>query len=280
VIATNTALYAVLPVALIAGRCQSLIEGGSIDWAHWRLLYQLALCSLLLAATVVDFADYVIPDAITVTGALLGILGAFGISNLQMIPVWVDWNQWAPDVGPFIPGWIKQHHHWHGLAWSVTGLVVGGVLTWLARAVSQRMLGVEALGLGDVTLMAMIGSFVGWQPVICVFLIAPLCGVFVGVALQFTKGRRALPYGPCLAAATIVVLFTWRPIWERTRDLFGHWPTLVGMGLLVIGGMAVLLGIVRLYRSIPVGRRSGAQDEVSEAQPAPGKEPGAETPQE
>jgi hypothetical protein len=64
-----------------------------------------------------------------------------------------------------------------------------------------------------------------------------------------------LPYGPCLAAAAVLVLFTWRALWTRTRDLFGHPPTLAGLAVLVIGGMALLLGLLRLYRSIPVARR-------------------------
>lgn len=275
IVAVNGLLWGALPVAMIAGRCQSLIEGGSIDWAHWRLLYQLILMSLLLTATVVDFDQYVIPDAITVPGVILGVGAAFAVSNLQIIPVWVDWNQWVPDVGPFIPKWIKNHHHWHGLIWSVAGLVAGATLTWMARIVSQSILGVEALGLGDVTLMGMIGSFIGWQGVLCVFLIAPACGLLVGLMMRFTKGRRAMPYGPCLAAATIVVLFNWRVIWERTRDLFGHWPTLLGMVVLVIGGMALLLGLLRLYRSIPVARRTRdsamrsfpRKDSGSDAQP-------------
>jgi hypothetical protein len=153
---------------------------------------------------------------------VLGVVGAFAISNMQLIPVWVDWNHWAPDIGPEIPQWIRTSHHWHGLVWSLTGMVVGAGLTWLARIVSDWALGLEALGLGDVTLMGMIGSFLGWQPVVCVFLIAPLCGVVVALLLRFAQGRRALPYGPCLACAAVVVLFTWRAIWERTRELFGH----------------------------------------------------------
>jgi leader peptidase (prepilin peptidase)/N-methyltransferase len=117
--------------------------------------------------------------------------------------------------------------------------------------------------------MAMIGSFLGWQPVVCVFLIAPLCGVVVALALRFAQGRRALPYGPCLACAAVVVLFTWRMIWERTRELFGHPPTLAGLAVLIIGGMTALLGIVRLYRSIPVGQRRRS----AESQPQPAEPP-------
>ncbi len=48
----------------------------------------------------------------------------------------------------------------------MTGLIAGGGLTWILRLVSSVLLGQEALGFGDVTLMAMIGSFVGWQPIL------------------------------------------------------------------------------------------------------------------
>ncbi len=264
ILVTSVVLTAALPVAVIAGRCQSLIEGGSIDWAQWRVMYHLVFVALLIAATVVDLDQYIIPDEITATGTILAVIGAFAISNMQLIPVWVDWNHWLPDVGPAIPGWIKQSHHWHGLVWSLVGMIVGAGLTWLARFVSQAVLGVEALGLGDVTLMAMIGGFMGWQPVVCVFLIAPVCGLLVGLLLQFTVGRKALPYGPCLAAAAVIVLFTWRLIWERTRDLFGHVPTLIGLAILLIGGMAALLGLLRLYRAIPVARRHSTTDDVAD----------------
>jgi len=250
-----TAAGALLPVAVIGWQCQSLVEGGSIDWVQWRLPYHLALLLFLLAATLIDLDCYLIPDAVTLGGAVVGFLGAGLISNLQLIPLWVDWNAWQIDVGPAIPTWIRQHHHLHGFAWSLVGAGVGATLTLLARWVSQGVLGVESLGFGDVTLMLMIGSFLGWQPVVCVFLLAPVCGVVVALLLQFSSGRRALPYGPCLAAAAVLVLLTWKAIWLRTRDLFGHPPTLAGLALLVIGGMALLLGLLRLYRAIPVARR-------------------------
>lgn len=256
VVAATVALYTGLVLAVIQGNCQSLVEGGSIDWAHWRLLYHDALLGLLLVATVIDFDQYLIPDDITVTGTLLGIVGATLVGNLQLMQVWVDWNNADPILGPYIPEWIKLHPHWHGLAWSLAGMATGAGITWLARVVSQTVLGVEALGFGDVTLMAMIGSFLGWQPVVFVFLLAPMCGIVIAVASSLLQGRRALPYGPYLSAATVVVLFTWRWLWKPTRDVFGHLPTLAALGILVTAGLAALLGLLRLYRSIPVTRRT------------------------
>ena len=180
------------------------------------------------------------------------------LGNMQLMPVWVDWNRWHPIEGPYIPEWIKLHPHWHGLAFSLAGLATGAGITWLARLTSQWVLRMEALGFGDVTLMAMIGSFLGWQPVIFVFMLAPLCGIVVAVTLRLFCGRIAVPYGPFLSAATLLVLLTWRWLWRPTREVFGHWPTLLGLGIGLIVGMATLLGLLRLYRSIPVERRTAA----------------------
>lgn len=248
-------LYAGLVVAVIHGHCQWITEGGSIDWGHWRLLYHYALIALLVAATTIDYDQYLIPDQITIPGTILGVAAATCVGNMQLMQVWVDWNQLHPIEGPYIPLWIKHHPYLHGLAFSVSGLVAGAGITWLARAVSQWVLGVEALGFGDVTLMAMIGSFLGWQPVICVFLLAPLCGSLIAVTLRLISGRRALPYGPYLSLSAVIVLLNWRLLWERTREIFGHWPTLLALVGGVIVGMALLLGLLRVYRAIPVETR-------------------------
>ena len=261
VVLTTGALFAVLVLAVMRGQqgCQWVTEGGSINWGHWRLLYHYALIAFLLAATTVDFDQYLIPDQITLSGAIVGIAAATCLGNMQLMQIWVDWNQVDPIEGPYIPEWIKFHPHWHGLAHSLAGLATGAGITWLARLISKWVLGIEALGFGDVTLMAMIGSFLGWQPVIFVFLLAPLCGIVVAVTLRLLHGRIVIPYGPFLSAATILVLLTWRRLWTSTREVFGHWPTLLGLGIGIVLALAVLLGLLRLYRSIPVERRSASR---------------------
>ena len=189
----------------------------------------------------------------------MGVGAAACIGNLHLMPAWVDWNQADPIHGPYIPEWIKSHPHWHGVVFSLAGLVVGAGITWLARTISRLILGMEALGFGDVTLMAMIGSFLGWQPVVFVFLLAPVCGIVVAITLRLAKQRRVLPYGPFLSAAAVLVLCTWRWLWTPTREIFGHWPTLMGLAVVVTGGMAGLLGMLRLYRAIPVERREAGK---------------------
>jgi leader peptidase (prepilin peptidase) / N-methyltransferase len=253
---STAAIFTGLILAVTHARCQWITEGGSINWGHWRLLYHDTLLALLIVATAIDLDQYLIPDEMTVPGVLVGIGVATCLGNMHLIPIWVDWNHLHPIEGPYIPEWIKSHPHWHGLAFSLAGLATGAGVTWLARSISRWVLGTEALGFGDVTLMAMIGSFLGWQPIAVVFLLAPVCGIAIAIGVRLTQGRIVLPYGPFLSAASLVVLLSWRWIWTATRELFGHGPTLAGLGLGIVGGMALLLGLLRLYRAIPVERRT------------------------
>lgn len=262
-IAATTLLFPALAAAMLHGQSQSLVEGGSIDWFQWRLPYYFLLVTLLTVTTAIDFDQYLIPDDITLVGLLIGVSWATLFGNMHAVPLWIDWGQVHPILGPYIPDWLKHHPHWHGFAFSVAGIVTGAGVTWIARTVSQLVLGVEALGFGDVTLMGMIGSFLGWQPVLFVFLLAPLCGLVIGLSCKVLYGRRAIPYGPYLAVAAVIVLFTWRWLWLPTREVFGHGPTLVGLGGLMIASLAALLGLLRLYRSIPVTRRAVADAHIS-----------------
>ena len=65
----------------------------------------------------------------------------------------------------------------------------------------------EALGIGDIYLMAMIGALVGWKGVVLVFFIAPMPGAVIGILYKvFTKDSE-IPYGPFLIFATLLLLY-------------------------------------------------------------------------
>ncbi len=88
------------------------------------------------------------------------------------------------------------------------GYLIGGGIVWLFRILGSLGFGKEAIGLGDVHLMAAVGAVLGWiDPILAFFGAA-----FVGIALQLIKVlsggriRRAMAYGPCLAIATVLVI--------------------------------------------------------------------------
>ena len=244
--------------AMILGGCQQIPYVAPDAAGRWgRVFYHGVLVALMLAATWYDLRHTEIPDGITVPGMLIGLGCATLSGDLQMIHLWMDWNPVAEHLhggDVVIPEWIREHRHWHGLAWSAAGLACGGGLTWLVRSVSGLVLGREALGLGDVTLMAMIGSFVGWQPVLFIFLLAPFCGLVVGLLARVLTNRPFVPYGPFLAAAASVVLLAWRWIWLfppnsprggfAVRNLFGDAISLAILGGTALAAFCLLLVVV------------------------------------
>ena len=278
--------------AMLTWKCQETpVVRPSEIWWYWRIGYHLVLVALLVAATATDLRAYLIPDFITASGFILGVTLAFLSGDLQIEHVWVDWNQEIPQLQQaYIPSWIALHPHLHGLAWSLAGAFVAAGGTWLIRAVSSFVMGRESMGLGDVTLMAMIGSFIGWQPVVMVLLFAPLCAI-VGMAAAFglralrsamaapsdrEAARPYLPFGPFLCLATYIVLCTWRWLWMwelplgRTtgpfsvRKLFGDWLSLAIIAGATIAGLTILLVLRRAYQKIPVTRRTSGTEEHRE----------------
>jgi leader peptidase (prepilin peptidase) / N-methyltransferase len=217
-----------------------------------RLAYHLLLIGFIAIAIIVDLDCYLIPDSITFAGTILGIGLAVAWPEMQLVHLWVDWNEQIPYLqGPYIPAWLDQYRTLHALSWTLTGALVGAGLTLIVRFISQLCLGTEAMGLGDVTLMAMIGSFIGWQPVVCAFAIAPLTGLIQAALLKVIFGRAIVPYGPCLGIAAIVVLFSWRNLWLATRTVFGDPISLLLLTSIALVSLVVLLFLLRLYRSIP-----------------------------
>ena len=138
---------------------------------------------------------------------------------------------------------------WRGLYSALIGLGVGGGLVWYVRCIGQWVLRQEAMGFGDVTLMAMLGVWFGWQGAVVIFLFAPLFGLIFGILMVVVQ-KRPMPYGPFLAMVATGLLLQWREIWrflEPTLLLFTRTEiALVGGGMLLL--MGPLLWIVRTVR--------------------------------
>ncbi|MEZ6122749.1 MAG: A24 family peptidase [Planctomycetaceae bacterium] len=238
--------------------CQGIHEvrpEAALLWS--RLPLHLALLFLLWVAVLTDLLDYVIPDEVIWSGIGVAVVSAFVSGELQMVHIWVNWDEAVVSLsGPWLPEWMKHHQHLHGLAWSLTGAFVGATLIWLLRWLSGRILGYPALGLGDVTLMAMIGAFLGWQPAVLVIALAPLTGIVIGLGVRLVSDRSFVAYGPWLACSAFVVMCSWRFLWAEPlmlRNIFGHWPSLLILAAICYGSLIILLTGLRLFRRIPTG---------------------------
>ena len=132
---------------------------------------------------------------------------------------------------------------WQGLLTALSGLAAGGGIIWTVRIVGTATLRREAMGFGDVTLMAMIGTFVGWQSCLVIFFLAPVAGLIVGVIqLALSRGPE-IPYGPFLCLATIVTLVAWSPIWDWGWPIFSMGWTLAAILAACMALMALMLGL-------------------------------------
>ncbi len=63
-----------------------------------------------------------------------------------------------------------------GLFTALLGLVGSGGIVWAVRLIGTAALRREAMGFGDVTLMMMVGTFLGWQACLIAFFISPFAG--------------------------------------------------------------------------------------------------------
>jgi prepilin signal peptidase PulO-like enzyme (type II secretory pathway) len=127
------------------------------------------------------------------------------------------------------------------VASALIGIVAGMVLIWGFRLIARSVLGIEAMGFGDVTLMGMIGGFLGWQPCLLIVFAAPFIGLIYGIVLWILGRGQALPYGPflCLAAAGLVI--AWHSVWQSTADVFSLGLAVISVCMFVI---FVLFGVL------------------------------------
>ena len=166
---------------LLRGRCAGcglpislqypLIELGTAliwAWFAWRLGLSLAALSsavfatLLLGIAMTDALEYIIPHEFTYGGMALGLLFSL------------------PD-GPV------------ALVASVQGMIFGAGILYLVGSVGGFLAGRDAMGGGDVAMMAMIGAFLGWESVCVTIFLGSCIGVLLHLAALAMGKRRATP---------------------------------------------------------------------------------------
>ncbi|MFP3938597.1 MAG: prepilin peptidase [Phycisphaerae bacterium] len=121
---------------------------------------------------------------------------------VQHIPAVGD--PWEKAVSAESGGWFAPHAA--GFTASLAGLLVGGAWIWGTRILGTLGFGKEAMGLGDVHIMAAVGAVTGWIVPSLTFFVAPFFGLLWALYLLARRRQRELPYGPWLAAATVAVM--------------------------------------------------------------------------
>jgi leader peptidase (prepilin peptidase)/N-methyltransferase len=252
---TWSCLYAPTGPQTIPGLDGGLYPISPTVFVHLRFLFHMVLIEALLVASFIDFDLRIIPDGSTVPAMIFGFLAAVGIGRMNLVPVYSqnphllsDFAIFAPQwLHPLlksttaVPAWCSRFPHLHGLAVAVAGFLVGGGIVWLVRILGQWVLRRESMGFGDVILMAMVGTFLGWQPVVAAFFIAPVCALVTVICTAFARRDQYIPYGPYLSLGTLVTILTWRWIWGAFQRMFELGPLLVPLVLFMVVFMSLLL---------------------------------------
>jgi leader peptidase (prepilin peptidase)/N-methyltransferase len=163
---------------------------------HQTLFFsmQAYLCSALIACTFIDLEFQILPDEITLSGILIGLIcgAAFPAIHGSGLPA-IDWN-------PHLVGGVA----------SLLGAILGAGSTYTVRVVGSILYKQEAMGLGDVKFMAFLGAFLGWKGILLTFLLGCFAGALFGVGYLVVKGRLRgvqVPFGPFLALGAVLVIF-------------------------------------------------------------------------
>jgi prepilin signal peptidase PulO-like enzyme (type II secretory pathway) len=153
-------------------------------------------------------------------------------------------------IGSLVIGYVWQRggEHWHALLTSLVGMAFGGGLIWAVRIVGFVALRKEAMGFGDVTLMCLVGSFLGWQASIIVFFLAPFNAAGIALLQWIITRRRDIAFGPYLCAGALTLMLNWPWLWTHYGE------GLFALGWLVpaflLGGLLFMMGLLMLWRML------------------------------
>jgi leader peptidase (prepilin peptidase)/N-methyltransferase len=92
----------------------------------------------------------------------------------------------------------------------LVGTLAGAGFLYLMLFYGGVLYGQEAMGEGDLNLIALVGAFLGWKAVLVTILVACFVGSAVGLGLIFLKHlsrRQHIPFGPFLSLGAVVGLF-------------------------------------------------------------------------
>ncbi len=200
----------VVSYLVLRGKCSGC--GARISWVYpavesltalgFYLLYRkfgltaplgvnMLLFALLMTLLFIDLFERILPDPLTLGGAMAGFL----LSPLQASQ-FLGGSSLAATLGQ-----------------SALGALLGGGVLWAVAAIYLKVKKIEGMGFGDIKMMLMVGAFVGWRFAWLTIFVGSLMGAVLGALfiLLFRKGRQyELPFGTFLAFGAMITVL-WGP---------------------------------------------------------------------
>ena len=221
----------VLSYVALRGRCRNCKSGISPRYPAveiltaliyvavvWRvgitpaLLFDLTFVSAIIALIFIDAEHMILPNAITYPGIVFAFVARLALPYLMG-------NPYFDDLPGLMRGAFEDWPLWAAsLAGGLIGALLGGGSLWLMGWVWEKLRGIEAMGLGDVKMMFMVGAYVGWRLTILTIFVGVLSGSLIGVAVMARQQKRnmqmLLPFGIFLGIGAIAAVLFGRNIVE------------------------------------------------------------------
>jgi leader peptidase (prepilin peptidase)/N-methyltransferase len=161
-----------------------------------RALKMCVFSAILVALIFTDLEKRLLPDELTLGGALVGL--AFAL----FVPV--------PDVTAQAILWLlgaEPGGRARWLAEAAFGALLPSGFLWLGGWVYEKLRHREGLGLGDVKLIAMVGAFLGLRNTLMALAVGSVAGSVLGYgyikATRQDASTYPLPFGAFLGAAAL-----------------------------------------------------------------------------
>lgn len=139
-------------------------------WDYFLLALQIISLLILIPIAVIDYHHYIIPDSFTLGGLALGIAFCF------------------------IPGGITPLQCFFGI-------LAGGGSLYLLGFFGELVFKKEAMGGGDIKLMAFLGAVWGWKVAALSIIFGALFGAVIGILFMIIRilpKNHQIPFGPFL----------------------------------------------------------------------------------
>ncbi|MCH7985240.1 MAG: prepilin peptidase [Acidobacteria bacterium] len=161
------------------------------------------LASALIVLTFTDLRERLLPDRITFPGIAAGFLFA----------LWLPLEDGTAALLLRLLGGTNLSAVLLSVADALLGALLGAGLLFALGEIWYRLRRVEAMGLGDVKMMGMVGLFLGIKLTVLTLLLGSLLGSLLGGLFLLLAGkdtRYELPFGTFLGVAALIALF-WGP---------------------------------------------------------------------
>ena len=179
----------------------------AVVWRHgisYALPFDLIFVTAVTALIFIDAEHMILPNVITYPGIAFVLIARIAIPFLMGRPYFDDLPMLMGGMLDGMPVWAAS------LVGALIGALVGGGSLWLMGWTWEKLRGIEAMGLGDVKMMFMVGAYLGWRLTILNIFLGVLSGSLIGIVLMAWQGKRnmqmLLPFGVFLGIGAIAAL--------------------------------------------------------------------------